>query len=122
MAITTLVVANFIGAGLAGAAWGAVEKAGIEPALQPGVDRVKGWLEDGRKKKQADRALRAAVQKAFAAIGAPQGEGDFSGWALRLGFDRLQGTGTTNRLLRDQVARTALLMRSPDPAEVPRQL
>ncbi len=122
MAITTLAVANFIGAGLAGVAWGAVEKAGIEPALQPGVDKVKGWLEDGRKKKQADKALRDAVQKAFTAIGAPQGEEDFSGWALRLGFDRLQGTGKTNRPLRDQIARAALLMRSPDPAEVPRQL
>ncbi len=122
MAITYLAVANFIGAGLVGAAWSAVEKAGIEPALQPGVDEVKGWLEDGRKKKQADKALRDAVQKAFAAIGAPQGEEDFSGWALRLGFDRLQGVGKTNRPLRDQVARAALLMRSPDPAEVPRQL
>ena len=33
MPITTLAVANFIGAGLAGAAWGAVEKATIAPVM-----------------------------------------------------------------------------------------
>lgn len=113
--LTTTAVAKFIGAGLAAAGWSAVEESALKPAMQPGVDRVKALLESGR----ADKALRDAVQEAFAAIGAPEGGNDVSGYALRLGFGELQGTGAATAQQREMIARTALLLHSPDPAEIP---
>ncbi|MCP4421747.1 MAG: SUMF1/EgtB/PvdO family nonheme iron enzyme, partial [Chloroflexi bacterium] len=117
--ITTAAIAQFIGAGLAAAGWSAVEESALKPAMQPGVDGVKALLERGSKRRKANKALRDAVKTAFEAIGTPQGDGDVSGYALRLGFDKLHGMGTSAAQKREMVARAALLMHSPNPDEIP---
>lgn len=121
-AAVIIAIASTFGPGLVQIAASVVDRAAVEPLLRGKTQRLSQWLSRRSEQAQRDERLRQAVQRAFAAIGAPQGEQDFDGWALRLGFDQLQASSEAGAELRELLTRTALLIRAPQAHEIPERI
>lgn len=117
---STAAIAAALGAGLWQVAQSLAQKAIIEPSLQPATEMIKKPLTRGYEAAKQDKALLTAVHKAFAAIDAPQDDDALRRYARNLGFDQMQAE--SNAELREEIARAALLVNSPDPQLVPETL
>lgn len=85
---------------------------GIDIALEPGQELLRERLQRSYRQQQQDKNLQKAVQQAFQAIGAPalQKADAYERFLLNYGFDQLQAKD--NEPLREELARTVLLMTS----------
>ncbi|GAB4542790.1 MAG: hypothetical protein Kow0063_35230 [Anaerolineae bacterium] len=113
----TVAIAVALAQGLAQVANKLIEKGVLEPALEPATEQLKKWVKRGYGRKEKERALLNALHSAFDEIGAPEEEDAARRYLLNMGFDRLQAEGDDS--LRQELARTALLMVDPDPSLIP---
>jgi formylglycine-generating enzyme required for sulfatase activity len=88
--------------------------------LEPATTSLKERLQRGYRRGKENKALRLAVEKAFAAVGAPDDAEELERYALNLGYDRL--VAGENDQLRQEIARATLLVNEPDASLVPESL
>jgi formylglycine-generating enzyme required for sulfatase activity len=113
----TVAIAVALAQGLAQVGSKLVEKGVVDPALEPATEQLKKWVQRGYRRKEKEQVLLGAVQSALDEIGVPDEEDAVHRYLLNMGFDRLQAEG--NIAVRQELARTALLMTDPDPDLIP---
>jgi formylglycine-generating enzyme required for sulfatase activity len=113
--ITTAAVAVALAQGLSQVGGKLLEKGVVEPALEPAVEQMKGWLGRAAVSKKEDEVLRKALQSAMRDYQQATGDTDLQVQALLSSLHIL--TAEKNSALRAEIARTLWLMDGPDPAQ-----
>lgn len=118
--ITTTALAAAIGAGLTQIGGKVLDKGVLDPALEPLNKFIGQKLTRPLRKKQKDKGLQEAVEKALETLDLPTASDNIADYALQLGFDKLLADGSD--ALRMAIAEAALLQTTTDPQSVPLDL